>query len=51
MWSKGIAGIVAINGFTVGLTFGFDKLLDKNRTVWIYEEKPWFGLAVGLNLN
>lgn len=51
VWSKGIAGIVGINNFTVGLTLGFDNLLDKNKTIWIYENKPWFGLAFGVNLN
>jgi hypothetical protein len=48
---KGLAGIVAINNFTVGLTLGFDNLLDRNRKVWIYENKPWLGLGFGLNLN
>lgn len=51
VWSKGIAGIVAVNNFTIGLTFGFDNLLDKNHSVWIYQSRPWCGLAFGLNLN
>ncbi|MFN4076346.1 MAG: hypothetical protein ACK4HC_10695 [Cloacibacterium sp.] len=51
VWSKGIAGIVGINNFTVGLTLGVDNLLDKNKSIWIYENKPWVGLAFGLNLN
>lgn len=51
VWNKGIAGIVAINNFTLGLAFGFDNLLDKNRSYWIYQSKPWVGLAFGLNLN
>jgi hypothetical protein len=51
VWTKGIAGIIAINNFTVGVTVGFDNLLDENRKSWIYETKPWFGLAFGLNLN
>lgn len=50
-WSKGIAGILAINNFTLGLSVGFDNLLDKNGKLWIYESKPWIGLAFGLNLN
>ena len=49
--SKGLAGIFAINNFTVGLAFGFDNLLDKNKKIWIYENKNWLGLAFGLNLN
>ncbi|MBS1549544.1 MAG: hypothetical protein JSS94_06750 [Bacteroidetes bacterium] len=51
VWSKGIAGIVGINNFTVGISFGFDHLLDQNKNIWIYEGKPWLGLAFGLNLN
>ncbi len=51
VWGKGIAGIIGINNFTIGLTLGFDNLLDKNKSIWIYENRPWFGLAFGLNLN
>jgi hypothetical protein len=51
VWSKGIAGIVGINNFTIGLALGFDNLLDKNKKLWIYQRKPWLGLAFGLNLN
>lgn len=51
VWSKGIAGIIGVNNVTVGITIGWDYLLDKNRPVWIYQSKPWFGLAFGLNLN
>ncbi|MBF8962265.1 hypothetical protein I0P70_03315 [Pontibacter sp. FD36] len=48
---NGIAGIVGINNFTFGLALGFDHLLDKYRHDWIYQRKPWLGLAFGLNLN
>jgi len=51
VWSKGIAGIIGINNFTVGLSLGFDHLLDQNRQNWIYQNKPWLGLAFGLNIN
>ncbi len=51
IWTKGIAGIFAINNLTAGLTLGFDNLLDQNRKFWIYESKPWLGLTFGLNLN
>jgi hypothetical protein len=49
--SKGLAGIFAINNLTVGVAVGFDNLLDKNKSIWIYENKAWLGLAIGLNLN
>ncbi len=48
---KGIAGIVAINKLTVGLSMGFDNLLDENKHTWLYQNKSWFGLMLGLNLN
>ncbi|UFH56783.1 hypothetical protein [Spirosoma sp. KNUC1025] len=51
VWSKGIAGIIGVNNFTIGLAVGFDDLLDYNKTYWIYQTKPWIGLAFGLNLN
>lgn len=50
-WSKGISAIIGINNFTIGLALGFDDLLDENKSFWIYQQKPWMGLAFGLNLN
>lgn len=51
VWSKGLAGIIGVNNFTVGIAVGFDDLLDENREKWIYQQKMWYGLAFGLNLN
>jgi hypothetical protein len=51
VWSKGIAAIIGIDNFTIGLALGVDELLDNNKNIWIYQDKPWFGLAFGLNLN
>jgi hypothetical protein len=51
IWNKGVAGILAVNNFTVGLSLGFDYLLDNNYQIWIYQNKPWLGLTFGLNLN
>ena len=48
---RGVAGTVAINKLTIGVSIGADKLLDSNNKAWIYENKPWFGLMLGLNLN
>jgi len=48
---KGIAGIIAVNKLTIGLSVGFDNLLDSNKKSWIYNNKPWYGLMLGLNLN
>jgi hypothetical protein len=51
VWTKGVAGIFAVNALTLGFAIGFDNLLDGNRQYWIYEGKPWLGLTLGLNLN
>lgn len=51
VWSYGVAGIVGINNFSLGLVFGFDTMLNQHRNVWIYNNKPWLGLSFGLNLN
>ncbi len=48
---KGAAAILAINKITIGLGLGFDTLLDRNAQFWIYQERPWLGLMLGLNLN
>lgn len=50
-WSKGAALIMGVENFTFGLIAGIDHLLDGNRHLWIYQGKPYLGLAVGLNLN
>lgn len=47
----GVAGIVGVNNFTLGLAIGIDHLMDQNREEWIYQHQPWVGLAFGLNLN
>lgn len=51
VWSNGLAGIIGINSLTFGLGVGLDYLLDRNRSIWIYQTKPWIGLTLGLNLN
>jgi hypothetical protein len=47
----GAACIGAVGSTTVGLALGWDHLLDENATRWIYEDRPWLGLVLGLNLN
>ncbi|MEO5893605.1 MAG: hypothetical protein ABIQ31_25345 [Ferruginibacter sp.] len=52
VWTKGFAGIIAVNNFTVGLALGKDNLLDHNHKWWGFQQKPWWlALALGLNLN
>lgn len=51
IWTKGVTSIIGLDKFTVGLAVGWDHLIDRNKRFWIYEGKPWVGLAFGLNLN
>lgn len=47
----GLAAIYDARVFNVGLAVGADHLLDPNRRYWIYQQRPWFGVLFGLNLN
>lgn len=47
----GIATIYDARIFNIGLAIGIDYLTDSNRQNWIYQQKPWFGVLFGLNLN
>ena len=51
VFTKGIGAIIAINNVNIGLAIGSDHLLDQNNKIWIYQEKAWLGLSLGLNLN
>ncbi|GAB4034853.1 hypothetical protein [Spirosoma gilvum] len=49
--SYGLAAIFGYRAVSLGLAFGYDTLLDRNRASWIYQHKPWLGVTIGLNLN
>ena len=51
IWQYGGAVFGKWNIFTLGVGLGFDCLLDKNRKYWIYQNKPWMGLLIGLTLS
>ena len=51
IWSKGVAVIMGVDKFTFGIIGAVDHLMDKNKGYWLYQGKPYIGLAVGLNLN
>lgn len=51
VWSNGLAALIAVNQITLGLGVGWDYLFDENRKHWIYQNKPWVGVAIGINLN
>ena len=49
--SYGLAVIFGYRSITLGLATGQDYLMDKNGPLWVYQNKPWLGVTVGLNLN
>jgi hypothetical protein len=49
--TRGLAIMVGINTLTVGAGVGWDYLTDRDKHIWIYQNKPWYGLTLGLNLN
>lgn len=51
IWSKGFATILGVNNASIGVLIGLDHLLDSNKGYWIYQGKPWFGIALGISLN
>ncbi|TXK51920.1 hypothetical protein FVR03_03015 [Pontibacter qinzhouensis] len=51
LFSNGIGAVLGVNNLSIGLAVGADFLMDSNRSSWVYQRKPWVGLAFGLNLN
>jgi hypothetical protein len=49
--NRGVAVMLGVNNLTVGIGIGWDYLTDRDKDVWIYQNKPWYGLTVGLNIN
>ncbi len=48
VFQKGFSVFGTFENMSVGLAFGFDNLLDKNKAIWIFNNKPWFGLVLGI---
>lgn len=49
IFQKGIAGFISINKMSIGLAVGFDNLLDKNKSLWIYNQKSYLGLIISVS--
>ncbi|MBL7851207.1 MAG: hypothetical protein JNN04_09920 [Cyclobacteriaceae bacterium] len=47
----GLAGFVETSFASFGLAVGFDHLVGPDRSVWIYNQKPWVGFVVGVAIN
>lgn len=48
VFQKGIAGFITIDRLSVGLSLGFDNLLDSNKKNWVFNQKPYLGLMIGI---
>ena len=48
VFQKGIGAFITIERMSVGIVLGFDNLLDENKTVWLYNQKPYLGLSIGI---
>jgi hypothetical protein len=48
VFQKGISIFGTFENMSVGLALGFDNLLDNNNDIWIYNQKPWIGIAIGI---
>jgi hypothetical protein len=51
IFNRGISLMGGVNNLTVGVGLGWDYLTDRDKEIWIYQNKPWFGLTLSLNLN
>ncbi len=51
VFEYGTAVLISYRNINTGLAVGVDALIDKYRTNWIYQHKPWVGIIIGINLN
>ena len=49
--SRGLSIMGAVNSLTVGFGIGWDYLTDRDKNIWIYQNKPWLGVTLSLNIN
>jgi hypothetical protein len=48
VFQKGFSAFATYENMSLGLAVGFDNLLDNNKSIWIYNNKPWFGIILGI---
>ena len=48
VFQKGIGAFITVNYISVGITLGFDNLMSSDSKNWIYNNRPYIGLALGL---
>lgn len=49
--SRGLSLMCGVNNLTVGLGVGWDYLTDRDKNIWIYQNKAWYGMTVSININ
>ncbi|HYC85254.1 MAG TPA: hypothetical protein VEB86_08535 [Chryseosolibacter sp.] len=49
--TKGVAAMAGVNSLTIGLAIGWDAVTDRDKNIWIYQNKPWYGVSLGLSIN
>ncbi len=49
--NHGISAMVGIKSLTFGVAVGWDYLTDRDKDIWIYQNTPWYGATLSLNLN
>jgi hypothetical protein len=47
----GLSSVFSFKSISAGFALGYSKLTDRNDPVWVYNNQPWLGLTLGINLN
>jgi len=47
----GVAAFIETGIASFGISVGMDYLLNNQRNIWIYQQKPWLGFMVGIAFN
>jgi hypothetical protein len=50
IFQKGVAAFISINKMSFGLALGFDNLMNKSKSLWIYNQKPYLGLIISVSI-
>lgn len=48
VFQKGFSVFATYENMSVGLALGFDNLLDHNKEIWVFNNKLWLGLVLGI---
>jgi hypothetical protein len=49
--TRGLSIMAGVNNLTFGVGIGWDYLTDRDKEIWIYQNKPWYGVTISLNIN